>query len=154
MPKTHIIARSACEHNIEPIQEKIRTMPYTSQLRSFTVRASLALLLALLLHPPAQITPVQAQMATPPGWTALTLPAGVTAPAIISLTLAPDDAAHAFLVSASGVYTTTNAGTSWTQLTALVTPTNAFVIAPDDSARIYAWGSALSRSDDGGARWT
>jgi uncharacterized protein YkwD len=71
------------------------------------------------------------------------------------LTVHPDDAATAFLATQSGLYRTTDAGATWTQVaTTTLTLVYEVAISDADPQRLYARQySNLYRSDDGGDTW-
>jgi len=110
----------------------------------------------VVLAGPAR-TPAQA-ISTPSAlwaWEALTLPAGLTVDDVNDLAVHPDDAETAFLATQAGLYRTTDAGDTWTQVaTTTLTLVYEVAIPAADPQRLYARQySNLYRSDDGGDTW-
>lgn len=116
-----------------------------------STRVTVAALLLLALA--ARLAPALAAMpAASSGWQPASLPAGLSASSIADLAVHPSNAMRLALASTSGLFTSADAGQTWSQ--SLVTPTSSIAYAPADGARLYAWGaSTLLRSSDGGSSW-
>lgn len=68
------------------------------------------------------------------------------------LTIDPANSQHLYLTSGSGIYESTDAGAHWSQSIAGV-GFDSVVVDPSNNQNVYAGGSGLYISDDGGKTW-
>jgi photosystem II stability/assembly factor-like uncharacterized protein len=130
----------------------VQPISQPTHIRRWMCAALAAALLIVTLAPHKAPAQAVAPGTTSGAWQPVSLPAGITVASVADIAVYPSNAARLFLATASGIYSSTDAGQTWAQST--ITPTIGVVVAPNDEARLYAWGATtFFRSDNGGMHW-
>ncbi|NTW04463.1 MAG: hypothetical protein HGA19_24900 [Oscillochloris sp.] len=88
-------------------------------------------------------------------WESIHLPTGVALHVVNDLAIDPDDATIIWLSTNTGLYRSTNAGTSWSPVApSTLSYVRKVIIAPSNTQRIFAISWSVYRSEDGGSTWS